>query len=621
MVNLQYPPYIWLLVVAMAASVTIMAVVWRRRPGAGVIPFMVLMVAVTQWSLMNTLEFLSTDLTSKFLFIRLTYIGITIVPAAWLVFVLEYTGRDQWLTRRHIQWLAIEPLLVQVFVWTDGYHHLFWDSRALVKSGGYWVTEVTYGPLFWLHGAYSYVLILLGAIFLVQALFRAPELYRSQMGWLLVGTFAPWIGNMMYLSGLNPLPNIDLTPLAFSITGLAMGWSMYRYRLLDIAPIARNVVIESMTDAIFVLDSQDRVVDTNPAGIQLLELSSSSLLIGKKLSEVVPQYEALLAQFRQLTEARTEFSIDGDGTNKRHFDLRISPLQHRGDQVTGRLFMVHEITRRKQTEEQIRAQNEALVRTNRELERAREQAEEANRLKSEFLATISHELRTPLNSIIGYADLLLTGLAGELNEKQRDYVQRGLSNGERLLNLINELLDLSKIEAGRLELVPHPFSPADLMTGAKERMQTLADHKQLEFKTVLDPDLPEKLEGDAKRLEQILVNLVGNAIKYTEKGSVELHLDRLGDTQWSIAVIDTGIGIPPHAVEYIFDKFRQVDSTTHRQYQGTGLGLTIVRELTQLMGGTVHIESELNKGSTFTVRLPLVIPSLTPEIEQMAGSK
>jgi PAS domain S-box-containing protein len=619
MVDLQYPPYIWPLLIAIVASITIMVVVWPRRPGLGVMPFMVLMVAVTLWCLGNILEFLVVDLSTKFLFIRLDYISITIVPAAWLVFVLEYTGRERWVTRRNLYLLAIQPILVQLLVWTDGYHHQFWTSRHLTTSGSYVIAEVTYGPAFWAHGAYSYLLILAGTVLLIQAFFRAPELYRGQMNWLLAGTFAPWIGNMMYLSGVNPFPHVDLTPLAFSITGLAMGWSLYRYRLLDIVPVARNVVIEGMSDAVIVIDAQDRVIDANPATIQLLGLTRNSDLIGRRLTDAVSQYEAVIAQFREAEEARTEIAIGEDSANKRYFDLRISPLRRQGEKLTGRLVMLHEITRRKQTEEQIRAQNEALVQANRDLDVAREQAEEANRLKSEFLATISHELRTPLNSVIGYSDLLLTGLSGELNEKQRDYVQRSLSNGERLLNLINELLDLSKIEAGRLELVSHPFSVDELMNGAKGRMQGLADRKELELVAQRDPDLPDTLEGDAKRLEQIIVNLAGNAIKYTEKGRVEIHLKRISPEQWAIVVSDTGIGIPPHAVEYIFDKFRQVDSSTHRQYQGTGLGLSIVRELTQLMRGTVHIESEVNKGSTFTVKLPLVVPNETPDLEQVAG--
>ncbi len=135
MLNLQYPPYIWLLVIAIAASVTIMVVVWRRRPGAGVIPFMVLMMAIIQWTLGNTLEFLMTDLSAKFFFIRFNYIGITIVPAAWLVFVLEYTGRDKWITRRHLQWLAIEPVLVQLFIWTDGYPPPVLEQPRFSKIG------------------------------------------------------------------------------------------------------------------------------------------------------------------------------------------------------------------------------------------------------------------------------------------------------------------------------------------------------------------------------------------------------------------------------------------------------------------------------------------------------
>jgi signal transduction histidine kinase len=299
----------------------------------------------------------------------------------------------------------------------------------------------------------------------------------------------------------------------------------------------------------------------------------------------------------------------GASDAQRYFDLRLSPVRDRRGDLTGRLVVLHEITEQRQAAEQIRQQNEALRKANEEMKAARAQAEEASRLKSEFLATISHELRTPLNSVIGYADLLLTGLAGQLNEKQMDYVQRSLSNGERLLALINELLDISKIEAGRFDLHPQPFTVADLLNGAKTQMQNLADKKGLTFTATCDPALPEQLEGDAKRIEQIIVNLVGNAIKYTETGSVDLRLKRVDDMQWEIAVKDTGIGIPPHAIEYIFDEFRQVDGSTQREHQGSGLGLTIVRRLTQLMSGTIQIDSEVGKGSTFTITLPLVVPS------------
>jgi PAS domain S-box-containing protein len=620
--DLQFPPFIWPLLVAIIASVTLLVIVWRRRPGPGVMPFAALMVAVTFWSLCNLLEMLVTDYTIKFIFVRFNYLGITVVPAAWLVFVLEYTGRIQQLSRRNLQLLAIEPVLVQLFIWTNAYHHLFWTYSGLRESGGYVFQEAVYGAAFWAHGLYSYLLILAGTVLLIRALVRAPDLYRGQITWLLVGTFTPWVGNMMYLSGLNPLPDIDLTPLAFSITGLTMGWSLYRYRLLDIAPVARDTMFESMSDAVVVLDTQNRIVDVNPSALTLLERGKSAEMIGKKLREVVPQYQDMIDRFRDSEDARAEIAIDGAGA-KRYFELRISPLRGQSRDLTGRLIVLHETTARKMAEEQIRAQNEVLVRTNRDLAVAREQAVEANRLKSEFLATISHELRTPLNSIIGYADLLLTGLAGELSEKQRDYIRRSLSNGERLLTLINELLDISKMEAGRLELLSAPFSLSELLMGVRERMQSLADRKGLAWDTYLDPGLPAILLGDAKRLEQIMVNLVGNAVKYTEAGRVELRLEKADDGQWAIVVLDTGIGIPPHAIEYIFDKFRQVDGSTHRQYQGTGLGLAIVRELTHLMNGTVHLDSEVGKGSTFTVKLPMTLPGEQSEsmtvLEDRAG--
>jgi signal transduction histidine kinase len=287
--------------------------------------------------------------------------------------------------------------------------------------------------------------------------------------------------------------------------------------------------------------------------------------------------------------------------------MRITPLRNRHGDLIGRLFVLHEITELKRASAQIQAQNDILTRTNQELDIARQQAEEANRLKSEFLATISHELRTPLNSVIGYADLMLTIMSDSLTEKQRDYVKRIMNNGERLLTLINDILDLSKIEAGHLELVIQTIAPADLLKTIQAEMQPLASQKDLKFELTLDPALPAALRGDPKRLQQIITNLLSNAIRFTDKGEVKVCVIR-EDLIWRIIVTDTGIGIPPHALEFIFDEFRQVDGSYQRQYGGTGLGLAIVRKLVTLMGGTVRVESEVGQGSTFTVQLPLDVP-------------
>jgi signal transduction histidine kinase len=221
-------------------------------------------------------------------------------------------------------------------------------------------------------------------------------------------------------------------------------------------------------------------------------------------------------------------------------------------------------------------------------------------------------LRTPLNAVIGYADLMLTGLGKNLNPKQVDYLGRILSNGERLLTLINDVLDLSKIEAGRLELVMEPFSPTELLGDLRSQLQSLADAKSLAFVTSVDPRLPKRMVSDRERLQQIAVNLVSNAIKFTDSGKVDVHFGKAGPSHWEMSVTDTGVGIPAHAQEYIFDEFRQVDGTSERKRDGAGLGLAIVRRLTAMMDGQVRVKSKAGKGSTFTVRLPILLSE--PEV-------
>ena len=247
---------------------------------------------------------------------------------------------------------------------------------------------------------------------------------------------------------------------------------------------------------------------------------------------------------------------------------------------------------------------EKLVSNIQELSRATALAKESVRLKSEFMSTMSHELRTPLNAIIGFCGIILEGMGGEVDDEARHMLERVHSNSNRLLNLINEILDLAKIESGRMELVEIEVYPRALADQWQTQMTALAQKKGLAFEVEIDPALPRTLYADQERVTQIAVNLLGNAFKFTDSGEVKLSL-KVVDTSWIIQVEDTGIGIPPHALNYIFDEFRQVDGSSRRVYGGSGLGLAIVRNLCLMMDGNVRATSELGRGSVFTVTLPL----------------
>ncbi|HTU93232.1 MAG TPA: response regulator [Gemmataceae bacterium] len=370
-----------------------------------------------------------------------------------------------------------------------------------------------------------------------------------------------------------------------------------------------RAIIENALDGIITIDHHGCIVEFNPAAERLFGYEREAIL-GKPVTETIIPPSLRAAHLR----GWEKFQASGYGPK---IGRRIDTVGLRSD---GKEFPIELAVTMLHAQQQplltayVRDLTE-LKRAALTLEHAKEAAEAANRAKSDFLANVSHEIRTPMNGILGMTQLALdTALTAE----QREYLQMVKMSADGLLTVINDILDFSKIEAGKLELDPTNFELRDMLADSVRSLSLRAHAKKLELACHVAADVPDFLVGDPARLRQVLLNLVGNALKFTEQGEVVVHVQLAGsssetplrpggDINLHFAVSDTGIGIAPEKLPYIFDPFVQADTSTTRKYGGTGLGLTITGRLVEMMGGRLWVESTLGKGSTFhfTLRLQL----------------
>ncbi|MFZ0499200.1 MAG: response regulator [Steroidobacteraceae bacterium] len=344
------------------------------------------------------------------------------------------------------------------------------------------------------------------------------------------------------------------------------------------------------------------------ADLELLSRLSEALAVAVRSSHDRTRLEELLQKTqRQAEELQTqqeELRVTNEELEVHSRSLRESQAQLEAQQAELEQSNTH-------LEEQahlLENQRDALSRAQSALEVKAEELERSNQYKSEFLANMSHELRTPLNSTLILAKLLADNKPGNLTEDQVRFAQTIAAAGQELLAVINDVLDLSKIEAGMIEVTPGPVALVSVLETMRANFQGSAHEKGLDFGTQLAPGAPERIETDAARLGQILRNLIANALKFTDKGSVRLTVHAADAHSVSFAVRDTGIGISPEQHGVIFEAFRQADGSTHRKYGGTGLGLSISRDLARLLGGDISVESIPGAGSTFELTLPRILP-------------
>jgi len=355
-------------------------------------------------------------------------------------------------------------------------------------------------------------------------------------------------------------------------------------------------IFNNTGDGMCIIDKDYNIVKINDRLLNLLELKKDEV-VNKKCYEILKGFacNSEICSIRRVMSGENYFVYEakkGPANKKIPFLITTTPLKIDDKEIVGAIQNYKDISFIKEKEM--------------ELMEAKKRAEEASKMKTQFLANISHEIRTPMNGIVGIAELLKDT---PLTHEQQEYVDMLVYSTERLLSIINAVLDISKIESGRLELTEDKFSLYTLLDKLVNYFKLQAQRKGLEFHHSIEPQIPDILFGDSGKLNQILFNLLGNAVKFTECGFIEFNVmlaakyDNGVVIQFSVK--DTGIGIPEEKIDYVFENFTQLDPSNNRKYGGTGLGLSISKKLVELMGGSIHLNSHKGKGSTFTFSVVL----------------
>lgn len=585
--NAQVIPYVLLLLIVSVISLILAAYSFIKRSIPAARLFGMLALGIGIWSLFYLFELVQLTLRLKILFFGLKYIGVVMVPMFLLAFVLEYTGVPLRKVTRYLPWLTIEPLIILGILATNHLHHWFYSSPRLEIAHSFIALDFRPEWGYYLNIYYSYALVIAAMIFMLRYLIKAPAHRRVRVIVFLLGSIIPFAALILVRSGLLTLPSIDFssTVVAGSLPFLLV--SVFLYRLLDVVPEARDLVVEFMEDAVMIINRRGLILDLNPAAERLFDVHAGET-IGRPVNELLKLPPELESEVRGDEQIREEIDV---GT--RQFELQTFRLSSWYGRPAGRLVTLHDITEAKEQEQILRE--------------AKDAAEEATRAKSMFLASVSHELRTPLNAVVGMTTLLQ---GTNLDTKQQEYVHTLQTGSSTLLDAINDILDFSKIDSNKLDIENQVSELREIIQDAAALVTPQAEKKNLDFQLEILPDVPNLIFIDPVRLRQVLINLLYNAVKFTEAGFVRLTVElseRLGnELELQFAVADSGIGIPADKLQTIFGAFQQADGTIAHKYGGSGLGLTICDQIVRLLGGRLWVESTVNEGSVFRFTVPTV---------------
>ncbi|MBI4311318.1 MAG: PAS domain-containing protein [Chloroflexi bacterium] len=583
--------------IVLIASATLLGVVgviaWRYRPAPGARLTATVIWLACAWSIAYVAELMSPDLASKMLFAKLQYLAIVALPAAWLALVLEYTDQDRWMTAGSVAIVAALPAVTLILVWTTEIHGLMWQTYILDRSGPFPALSVTYGPWFWVHTAFSYTLIGLGILVLVRATRNTTHLSRAQVSVLLISILTPVAGNVIHLARVVPVPNLDLTTYAFLVSGLALLWGLLRSQFLDLVPIARDRVVNNMTDGFLVLSPNNRIVDINTATLNLIGKSEAEV-IGKPVQQVINLPVSPAGATFHDASAIGEFIV-GTGDNQCSFETRTALLQDKKGRLRGQVVLLTDVTDMKRAQLALQdtiqrkdiAYQQAIIYSN-ELNqeiRGRKSAEEALRALSHKLAELQESerrhLARELHDEIGQA---LTGLRFviESSRESQAHSPKLEEAMEIINNLIQQVHDLS------LDLRPTVLDDLGLLPALFWYIERYSAQRGIRVNFThrgLDRRFPSDIETAVYRIVQ---EGLTNVSKYAKVDTVDVSIWTT-ESHLQVQIEDTGVG---------FDVAQAL-------MPPNSSGLVGMKERVSLLGGSFAIDSARGEGTRLTAEIPL----------------
>ncbi|MBN1889525.1 MAG: PAS domain-containing protein [Thermoflexales bacterium] len=581
---------------------------WRHRSATGGTAFAGLMLLGAIWLLAIGLMVLAPTPSSALVWYKASFFSVSAMPVLLLAFVLQYSDRGRWLTPVRLGLLSIVPSITQVAVWTNR----IMQDVTIAPEGGLMVIQAWFpGTWFFVHTAYSYGLILLAVIWLLREAISKFPLYRSQAVAIFIGASLLLIVNAAYTLKLLPA-KYSVTPFGFILMGVFLSWAIFQYKLFDLAPVARSVVIESMSDGMIVLDAQDRIVDLNPAAQAILDAPVTQA-VGQPVASLLRSGCDLAERYRDVPEAQAELSLHRRG-RPYYYELRISPLVDQSGRLTGRLIILRDVTQRVQAESQRDASLEALRCRTAELEARNEELDA-------FAHTVAHDLKNPLGILHGFGNILAQELANTQDEVLRDCAEAIVRTVVKMNTIVDELLLLASVRKMQ-DVALEALDMANIVAQAQECLAPMIEKYHAE---ILLPEAWPVALGYGPWVEEVWVNYLSNALKYggrpprvelgftisdsgfpTRESQSAIHNPESEIVFW---VRDNGPGIAKEDRDRLFSLFTRLDQV---RTKGHGLGLSIVRRIVERLGGQVGVESHgvPGQGSVFSFSLPAAKPPL-----------